>query len=147
MGIESTHTNIKIKKELLNEFVMKHCERGACTCGKCIDAPKNPEENQPSGHTEDLVFFKVKILGEPDKNQFLNLIKNEHPQWLDGEEHSYLEMGGDVGDQGLALMTMGLGKLIGAWELSTPNMISSISDELRKQMAGAGMITIKVTEI
>lgn len=129
---------------MLNEYVRKHCERGSCICGKCFDAPENPEKLQPNGHTVDLMFFKVRALEKPDKNKFMDMVKAEYPQWLDGKEHSYLEIGGDVGDQGLALMTMGLGKILEAWELLTPNStMPFLPEELKQQMASQGMITIK----
>ena len=128
----------------LAKYVLAHCVRGACQCGACIDAPENPEECQPEGHTADLVFFKVATVDKPDREEFLALVKAEHPNWLDGEEHGYMEMGADMGDQGIALVTMGLGKLLLAWELLTPNsLIPSLGEEMRLQMAGMGMITIR----
>ncbi len=127
----------------LAEYVRAHCVRGACQCGVCIDAPESPGEHQPEGHTADLVFFKVATANEPDRDTFLELVKTEHPNWLNGKEHSYLEMGADIGDQGIALMTMGLGKLLFAWSLRTPNSIMPFLDEeMKMQMAGMGMVTI-----
>lgn len=129
----------------LAKYVQAHCVRGACQCGMCIDAPENPEEHQPEGHTADLVFFTVAAANEPDRDEFLDLVRAEHPNWLDGKEHSYLEMGADIGDQGIALMTMGLGELLGAWELLTPNSIMPfLDDAIKMRMAGMGMITIRV---
>lgn len=133
----------------LYEFVRDHAIRGACQCGKCIDAPPNPEKLQPIGHTADLIFFKValkKVMPETEmKNIFIELIKKEYPHWLNGEEHNYLNMGAEVGDQGLAMMTMGMGKLLNVWELQTPaSMLGSfITEELKMQMAGIGYISIK----
>ncbi len=127
----------------LYEYVSHHIERGACTCGKCIDAPSNPKEKQPQGHTADVMFFKVANNGA-EKKEFLNLVNAEFPHWLDGKEHSYLEMGGDIGDQGIALATMGLGKILGIWDLLTPESIMPfLPPEVKQQMAGQGMITIK----
>lgn len=89
------------------------------------------------------MFFKVAVKNDPDKEVFLNLIKKEHPHWLDGKEHNYLEMGGDMGDQGIALTTQALGSLVGAWKLITPNILGDlIPDDLKMQMAGSGMISI-----
>jgi hypothetical protein len=31
----------------IREYVMAHAERGACKCGRCFDAPPNPEQHQP----------------------------------------------------------------------------------------------------
>ena len=130
----------------LAKYVSAHCIRGACQCGKCIDAPENPEGHQPKGHTADLVFFRVVATNEPDRGEFLDLVRAKHPNWLDGKEHSYIEMGADMGNQSIALMTMGLGELLIAWKLLTPNSIMplmALDEELRMQMAGMGMVTIR----
>lgn len=129
---------------MLAEYVLKHAVRGACTCGSCIDAPLNPEQCQPEGHTADLVFFKVAQKEEPDSAAFRTLVQEEFPRWLDGEEHSYLEMGGDMGGQAVALVTMGLGHLLGVWQLLTPrNLMPFLPEDMQMEMAGRGMITIK----
>ena len=134
----------------LGEFVLQHAERGACTCGRCKDAPEHPEEHQPDGHTADMIFFKVKARGEPDAGEFKKLISQHAGSFnnidpLDGTEHNYLELGGWLGDQGLALMFMGLGTLLGLWQLLTPvTMLKLESNEpLARQMANAGMLSIK----
>ena len=128
----------------LINYVETHIERGACQCGRCLDAPKNPEDKQPEGHTVDLVFFKVKGINNPDLKEFKELVKKEFPYWLDGKEHSYLQVGGDVGDQGLALMTMGLGKLLGLWELFPPeSMMPFLDNATKMEMAGRGYISIR----
>jgi len=135
----------------LNNYVRLHVQRGACRCGQCIDAPKNPELKQPQGtHTADMIFFSVSAIENPDKEDFIALVRAEFPRWLDGEEHNYLEMGGDMGDQGIALMTMGLGHILKVWTLITPKIMfgaySPISElanpELIMQMAQSGYITI-----
>ena len=41
----------------LIDYVLAYVTRGACTCGKCCDAPETPEEKKPEGHTVDLTFF------------------------------------------------------------------------------------------
>lgn len=127
-------------------------------CGKCIDAPSNPEDHQPvSSHTADVQFFKVALCNQTvDKKQLrdkLREILSNHVgefndiNLLDGKEHSFIEIGGYVGDQGLALTLMGLGELIGMWELLTPNkMLPSLPDEFKMQMAGQGMVTIRYME-
>lgn len=127
----------------LYEYVQKHAIRGACQCGKCFDAVADPEKHQPAGHTANLVFFKV-AAKEADASDFKALVLAEFPHWLDGEEHSYLETGGDIGDQGAALMAMGLGSVLGTWKLLTPAMLP-IPPDLQMQMAGAGYISIQVS--
>lgn len=130
----------------LYEFVADHAARGACRCGVCIDRVDDPENKQPEGHTADLIFFKVGYnihVDPPDKEEFVALVKEHFPHWLDGEEHSFIEIGADIGDQGAAMMTMGLGKLLGVWELLTPRSLG-LPEDLAMTMAQQGLVTIKV---
>ena len=127
----------------LANYVWAHAVRGACTCGKCFDAPENPEEKQPIGHTVNLTFFKVASRGG-NRDEFLSLVQKEYPDWLDGKEHSYLQVGGDMGDQGIALMTIGLGHLLGVWKALTPDtLMSFLPEDLKQQMAGQGMVSLQ----
>jgi len=61
-------------------------------------------------------------------------------------EHSYFELGGWIGDQGLAMQYMALGKILGLWQVMHPGMILNVNDPAQKQladqMAGAGMVSI-----
>lgn len=127
------------------EYVMENSEHGACTCGKCIDAPPNPENHQPNRHTVDLVFFKVAMKDEANPAIFKQIAQEEFPGWFDGKEHSYLQIGADMGDQGIALITMGLGGLLRVWKLLTPANLP-INIRLQKEMAEAGYITIIVDD-
>lgn len=134
----------------LIEYINKHCVRGACTCGRCIDSSPNPKELQPTGHTADVHFFKVALKDEPDVEMLRKLIQEQKGEFnevnlFDGQEHNYMEIGGWIGDQGLALMLMGMGKLLNLWDLLTPTSMlgESIPDELKAQMAGMGMVSIK----
>lgn len=139
----------------LIDFIKKNVERGPCMCGQCVDAPQNPEKYQPmSSHTADVQFFKVALRDQSvDKKQLRDELRDilgnhvgefNDVNLLDGKEHSFIEIGGYVGDQGIALTLMGLGELIGLWGLMTPNkMLPSLPDDFKMQMAGQGMITIK----
>lgn len=129
----------------LVEYVLEHTERGECKCGACIDVGSKPE---PTGHTADLIFFKVVAANKPDKDEFIRLTK-EHvgdygqPDLFDGAEHGYMELGGWIGDQGLAMQFMGLGFILGVFQLLTPNILGNmISPEQKMQMAGNGMLTV-----
>lgn len=131
----------------LHDYIAAHVERGACQCGKCFDAPENPQDKQPTGHTADLVFFKVCAIGEPKAEDLRALIEAHDGEFgpvnpLDGKEHNYLELGGYMGDQGAALMLMGLGSLLGLWNLLTPASLG-IDGDLAMQMAGMGMVSIQ----
>lgn len=136
----------------LIEYVREHSERGACQCGKCFDAPANPETRQPIGHTADMIFFKVAAKNNPTADEFKALIDaaGQHGTFcemnpLDGNEHNYMEVGGWIGDQGLALTFIGLGAVLGAWKLLTPLTMlgADCPPDLVQQMAGMGMVAIQ----
>ena len=130
----------------LAEYVMTHTERGACCCGRCVDAPDDPTAHQPDGHTADMHFFKVSLRDGPDADTLRELIASHQGECdpLDGKEHSYMELGGWLGDQGLALQFMGMGSLLGLWNLLTPaTIMPGLPAELAGQMAGAGMVSIQ----
>jgi len=133
----------------LRQYVANHTERGACQCGKCFDAPEKPEEQQPTGHTADMVFFKVSAKAA-DAETLKELVRSHKGEFcsvdlFDGKEHNYIELGRWIGDQGTALQLMGLGSLLGLWKLLTPKtMLGPMCDEvLAQQMAGAGMVAVQ----
>ena len=136
----------------LVEFIAKHAERGACQCGKCIDAVDHPENHQPTGHTADLVFFKVAAKDSPDAEQLKTLIRvNFKGEFcdlnpLDGSEHSYIEIGGWIGSQDYGLMLMGLGTVLGLWKLLTPRTVlgaEGLDRATELALAGKGYVTVK----
>lgn len=99
-------------------------------------------------HTVDLVFFKV--ANDPnnpaDAETLRTLIKEHRGEFndvdlFDGNKHNYMEVGGWIGDQGLALQLMGLGAILGLWKLITP-MSLGITGDNAMQMAGMGMLSI-----
>ena len=62
---------------------------------------------------------------------------------LDGVEHSFIELGAWIGDQGLALMMMALGAHLGSWRLVTPSkVLPGMASALLMSMAQQGMVTI-----
>lgn len=134
----------------LAEFVISHADRGPCVCGRCLDALKDPAAHQPQGHTADVVFFKASTKGSPDPDALRELCRAHRGEFnevnpFDGNEHSYIELGGWVGDQGLALMLMGLGALLGLWQLVTPRTLlgaDEISSEQEVWLAQSGMLWI-----
>ncbi len=132
----------------LISYIQNHVERGDCQCGRCIIS-ENPK--QPIGHTADVAFFKVKAINEPKADELKTLIVSHKGDFnnvdlFDKREHGYIEIGGWIGDQSLALMLMGLGALVGLWKLLTPRSMfgDTIEDDLVQQMAGAGYVTIQV---
>lgn len=133
----------------LAEYIMAYSQRGACTCGRCEDALDNPEQKQPDGHVADMIFFKVSAKDGPSADELKRLIQEHVGEFcqcdlFDGKEHSYLQVGGFVGDQGLALQLMGLGTVLGMWTLLTPRSIlgKDIPDDMANGMAGAGFVSV-----
>ncbi len=142
------------KMNELQKYVQENTERGACQCGQCVDGVAHPELHQPKGHTANLIFFQVAAKPTANAATFKALIKESQGgengmdvDLFDGEEHNYLELGAWIGDQGLAMMFMGLGAVLGLWKLLTPLMLGlDVDDPLVKQMAGMGFISVQATK-
>lgn len=129
----------------LTEYILKYASRGDCTCGKCIDAPDNPK--QPNGHTVNMTFFKVAANEGADAKMFQSLVELDFLHWLDGKEHNYLTIGGELGDQGIAIMCVGLGHLLGVWKALTPDTVMPFMPEgMKHQMAGMGMVSLQANK-
>ena len=129
----------------LIDYVLSHTERGECICGKCCDSLGS---QQPDGHTVDLTFFKVKAINNADAKEFLALINDGYSNLLDGKEYNYLTLGGILGSQEAALMTIGLGHLLGIWSALTPEiMMPFLSKDLKLQMARCGMVALQKKRI
>ena len=131
----------------LQEYVLAHTDRGECRCGSCIDRGDRPD---PGGHTIDMVFFIASLRGQPDAEELRRLILEHRGEFcevnlFDGAEHSYMELGGWIGDQGLALMFMALGSLLGLFRLMTPRTVlgTQFPDSLLMRMAESGLVTIQ----
>lgn len=129
----------------LARYVVEHTRRGTCHCGQCADHPGT--DAQPTGHTADLFFFCVSAVGDPTAEQLRTLIAAAHHgefcdlDPLDGQEHGYIEVGGWIGDQGLAMQFMGLCQLVGLGRVLQPNILP-LPDALKQQMAASGMVTL-----
>lgn len=129
----------------LSDYVLAHTDRTACTCGNCLTS--GPETL--SGHTVDMFFFDVCAKGNPNADELKKLIAEHKGEWndvnlFDGQEHNYMELGGWIGDQGLAMQFMGLGVILGLWQVGHPaNMLGmDRSHPLAQQLAGMGMVTL-----
>jgi len=132
----------------LVEYVLAHTDRGECQCGKCVDSQGT---RQPEGHTVDMVFFKIAAKDNPDKAEFLRLTQEHQGEFgdvdpLDGKEHSYLELGGWIGDQGIAMQYMALGVLLGVFNLISPAALGVVGDQAL-QLAGVGFLTIQTKPV
>lgn len=131
----------------IQDYVLSRTSRGECQCGKCIDKGNNPD---PTNHTVDVFFFVVGLTDEQaDAETFTKLTaecKGEFAQInpLDGEQHSFIELGGMLGSQELALRYIGLGKILGVLDLLTPlQMGMSKDDPIAQQMAGSGLVMVR----
>lgn len=128
----------------LSEYVRTHTARGDCMCGKCIDAPSTPDP----GHGVDMTFFKVAPTTETaDVDDFKRLTAEHRGEFgdcnpFDGAEHNYIQLGGWIGDQGLAMQYMALGKMLGVFNLLTPAVLG-IDGDLAMQMAGRGYLAVQ----
>jgi hypothetical protein len=135
----------------LNHYVLAHAIRGACQCGRCIDAPSDPEKHQPTGHTADVHFFNVAATNGATADTLRAAIQAHGSAGefttcnpFDGAEHSYIELGAWLGDQGTALMLMGLGKVLGLWELMTPrSMMPGLPAHMLDGLAKRGYVAIQ----
>ena len=61
---------------------------------------------------------------------------------FDGAEHNYIDIGAWIGDQSAALAFMGMGNLLGLWELTTP-LSMGLPADMCNTLAQNGMISIK----
>lgn len=97
----------------------------------------------------DMVFFSVAVSGDATADALRKLISEHQGDFcdvdpLDGKEHSYIELGAWLGDQGVALCFMAMGVKLGLWALLSPSTVlgpaCSKADALR--MAGSGFLAI-----
>lgn len=101
----------------------------------------------------DLTFFHVGIFPDADQHELLQLINDTNKKGefidvdlFDGKEHGFVEVGGWIGDQRVALELMALGKMLNLWELLTPAMLTSLPPDIQLQMAEMGMISMISTK-
>jgi hypothetical protein len=121
----------------LIEYIRTHSERGECQCGKCID---KGEDRAPTGHSVSVHFFWVQARNNPTAAELRALLEAEYPRVERLREGpSYIEIGGAIGDQGLALQLIGLGELVGLWTVVTPATVFFEGAEA-DEMAGRGFV-------
>lgn len=135
----------------LIDFVRAHTTRGECECGHCSDRGDKPDQ---IGHTADMIFFKVALIPDIPTPEVFRAKTAEHEgefnecNPFDGAEHSFIELGGWIGDQGLAMQYMALGHLIGVFDLLTPKTMlpGLVTDDQAMALAGSGMVAIKAKQ-
>lgn len=87
----------------------------------------------------DVIFFGFCVEPGTTAEALRAAIAEHKGEWcevnvFDGELHSYIELGGWIGDQGAALRFIGLGAVLGLWKLVTP--VTLFGDALEPHMVG-----------
>ena len=133
----------------LAKYVYDHTERGECKCGKCADVGDSPD---PTGHTIDMVFFKVAVADNASLEKFKELTEdNKEGDFcsvdpFDGKEHNYQELGAWIGDQGLAMLYMALGVRLGAFKLLSPALLGATGPQAL-MFAQMGLLAIQAEKV
>lgn len=104
--------------EALADYVRAHTSRGSCNCGTC-----DSSNFRAKGHAIDVFFVVVRAKDLPSAPELEGLIRAHvgcftrfNP--LDGHEHDFAELGAWTGDQEIAHLLMGLGALLGIFDLT-----------------------------
>ena len=121
----------------LNDYIVASTERGECQCGRCAD--KGPDRLAPA-HSVNVHFFWVSLKGQPHVQDLKSLLEAEYPN-LDRLHQglSYIEIGGELGSQDLALRLIGLGGLLRLWSVVTPATLLA-EGQAADELAGAGFV-------
>jgi len=121
----------------LIQYIRKHTSRGECQCGRCAD--KGPDRPAPK-HSVNVHFFWVSAVGEPTKEELRALLERGYPNFERLQAGPcYIEIGGEIGDQQLALLLIGLGGLGGLWQVIIPETVGFTGEEASR-MAGHGFV-------
>ena len=102
-----------------------------------------PHESQAKSGIEkvDCHFVVIgvdKFKAKKHKIELVRILKT-YPRLADGP--SYIEVGGEIGDQGAAFQLFALGKVLGLWDIITPEKLG-ITGSQADQMAGNGFVMI-----
>lgn len=122
--------------DLIN-YVHEHTDRGECQCGKCLD--KGADRDAPP-HSVDCGFFWVSARNDPTADALNKLLLENYPSPDRLKEGtSFIEIGGELGDQGTAILLLGLGELTGLWKIATPKLFGLQGDEAQR-LIGRGFL-------
>lgn len=98
----------------------------------------------------DVYFFVVQAAPGASGQVLRDLIRKHQGEFcavdlFDGEEHSYIEVGGWLGSQEVALGLIGLGTELELWKLLSPRTMLSrkVPAELEERLAGQGYISLQ----
>lgn len=119
----------------LVEYIRKHAQI----------APRSAE----AGGT-DVYYFTVKAAPGARGDVLRELIGKHKGEFceldlFDGVDHGYIEVGGWLGSQELALALIGLGTELELWKLLSPRTLLSrkVPAELEGRLAGQGLISLQ----
>src|ERR1700733_2312134 len=88
---------------------------------------------------EFLVIGVDKAKAEARRSEFVDVMQGYPDLERLAGGPSYIEVGAEIGDQGVAFQLFALGKTLGMWDVITPAKLG-FSGEEAKQMAGAGFV-------
>lgn len=111
--------------------------------GGVLEVYAMPHESEAQAVEKvDMEFVVIgvnKAAAERHKAEFIEILgEYPRPDRLAGGP-SYIEVGGEIGDQGAAFQLFALGKVLGLWDVITPASMGFSGAEAR-QMAGMGMV-------
>lgn len=103
-----------------------------------------PHESDARADLEmvDLHFVKIgvdKTKAEEHRAELVDLLEGYEPREELAGGPSYIHVGGRIGDQGAALQLFALGKVLGLWDVITPESMGMTGAEA-DAMAGAGFV-------
>jgi hypothetical protein len=109
-----------------------------------IYAMPHESEAKPEIEKVDCCFLVIgvdKQKAEQHREELIEIL-NTYPDLNRlSQGPSYIEVGGVIGDQGAAFQLFALGKVLGLWQLITPELFG-FTGEKALQMAGSGMVMI-----
>lgn len=114
--------------------------------GGVLEIYAMPHESEAAADIDkvDLVFLTIGVSRAKAQEHRAELITllDSYPQPARlAAGPSYIEVGGEIGDQGAAFQLFALGKTLGLWEIITPASFGMTGEEAR-QSAGLGYIMI-----
>ena len=154
MTIEFIHriiaeTTVQLRKgdvfEGTKELVDQASAGDKLTAGGMLHVFAMPHESTATGlDLVDVHFIKIgvdKEKAESRKDELISAL--DKANFVDRLRlgPSYIEVGVYLGDQGAALQLFGLGKVLGLWEIITPESIGMDGEDADK-LAGFGMVLI-----
>jgi len=134
----------------LPQYIKLCTSRSACRCGLCVVSGGDTT----AGKSVSVAFFDVHLACDggvmnPSADELRRLVSEFKGEFrsldpLDGEDHNYIDLGGWLGSQELALRFIGLSHLLGIAKALTPDSLLPFLDAKTKmEMAQAGMVSMQ----